>query len=67
MAYFASPRAGFVTGQCLYVDGGKSLPASRARVDHAAQDTITFPIMLPRNRLTSACGASDKPSQTVSI
>lgn len=27
VAYFASPRAGFVTGQCLYVDGGKSLPA----------------------------------------
>jgi 3-oxoacyl-[acyl-carrier protein] reductase len=27
VAYFASPRAGFVTGQCLYIDGGKSLPA----------------------------------------
>jgi 3-oxoacyl-[acyl-carrier protein] reductase len=27
VAYFASSRAGFVTGQCLYVDGGKSLPA----------------------------------------
>ena len=27
VAYFASERAGFVTGQCLYVDGGKSLPA----------------------------------------
>jgi 3-oxoacyl-[acyl-carrier protein] reductase len=27
VACFASPRAGFVTGQCLYVDGGKSLPA----------------------------------------
>ncbi len=27
VAYFASARAGFVTGQCLYVDGGKSLPA----------------------------------------
>lgn len=26
VAYFASPRAGFVTGQCLFVDGGKSLP-----------------------------------------
>ncbi len=27
VAYFASMRAGFVTGQCLYIDGGKSLPA----------------------------------------
>ena len=27
VAYFASERAGFVTGQCLYIDGGKSLPA----------------------------------------
>lgn len=26
VAFFASPRAGFITGQCLYVDGGKSLP-----------------------------------------
>ena len=26
VAFFASPRSGFITGQCLYIDGGKSLP-----------------------------------------
>jgi len=26
VAFFASPRSNFITGQCLYIDGGKSLP-----------------------------------------